>query len=109
MNIDVYDNADTPIFMTAIAEGGYPMVHAILKIDRDHGRFVVIFSPIRRDFHTEKEVKAVRDELLKAVFDTYGYHKLFFEIDGKLYHGTRGILNETGLNLIPVLENSEAI
>jgi hypothetical protein len=109
--IEVFYNADFPILMTARVGGGYPMVHAILNAQHAPPRLVVYFQVFRSTKNTQEEVKAVQDELLREVFDSYGQHNLFFELEDGLYKVMKGSpyqvmydKKKTGMTMILVEE-----
>ena len=107
MKIDTFYNADFPIIMTARADGKYPMVHAILNVEHDPPRFVISFRAFWSTKHTQEDVKIVQDELMREVFDSYGHHSLFFELEDGLYKVMAGTPHQimydkkkTGLTMI---------
>jgi hypothetical protein len=101
MKIEVFYNADFPILMTARGPGGYPMVHAVLCSEIDPTRLVIEFQALwTYGKHTEADVSAVRDELIKEVHDSYQHHNLIYKIDGKYYKLAKGLLNKYGVTMI---------
>lgn len=106
MNIEIFYNADFPILMTARADGRYPLVHAVLAMEIDpKPRLVIEFRELwMHGKNTLEDVKKVRDELVKEVFDVFEHHRLVYKIEDKYYTLTRGLLNKYGPTMIAVEE-----
>jgi hypothetical protein len=101
MEIEIYDGIFPVIMVARAAPRSYPFVQAVLKVDMEAGRFIIELVRFWRDGEEEK-LKEVMSELLLVFFDLYGHHKFYYEIDGHMFRAAKGLLNKTGITLIPL-------